>query len=77
MTTIKSRIFVDDLGEFYNAIDSLQDVEFTASKATRDWGLRPDDSWQTLLEDADRIGIDPDDFWAHYLPLLNAAVGWE
>ncbi|MDK2126240.1 hypothetical protein [Parachitinimonas caeni] len=74
---------VDDIGPAFNV--TIDSVMFTADKVGRDWGLAynvlpdgrvADDNWQGIEVVADYLGMESSQFWPHFKPLLDAAVGW-
>jgi hypothetical protein len=70
-----SKLHIEQQADFFNV--TIDDIMFTADKCDREWliGYEKSDKLETE-QVAKSVGMTADDFWAHYQPLLNNAVGW-
>jgi len=55
---------------------TLDNIEFTCGP-TRNWEFVGDNTWSMVEHYADCKNLDPDNFWAHYEPRLDAIMGWD
>jgi hypothetical protein len=57
---------------------TLDSMEFTAdADGGSAWTFAGDDNWQRVVDESERLGIDPDRFWSVYEPRLDAIMGWD
>jgi len=70
-----SKIHIEQQVDFFNL--TVDGIMFTADKCDREWVIG---YWENDLQKTEQvaksIGMSAEDFWAHYRPLLNNAVGW-
>lgn len=70
-----SKIQIEQQADFFNL--TIDGMMFTADKCDREWLIGyGEHTQQEAAQLAKAIGMSTEDFWAHYQPLLNNAVGW-
>jgi len=70
-----SKVQIEQQIDFFNV--NIDGIMFTADKCEREWVVGYEEgNGQEAERAAKSIGMTVDDFWAHYQPLLNNAVGW-
>jgi hypothetical protein len=57
---------------------TLDGMEFTAdADGGGEWTFAGDDNWQRVVDESERLGIDPERFWSVYEPRLDTIMGWD
>jgi hypothetical protein len=66
---------IEQQADFFNV--TVDGIMFTADKCDREWLIGyGENNGRDTERAAESIGMTTDEFWAHYQPLLDNAVGW-